>query len=433
MSATARLVTVSIALVLGAAALLAGADEPDASLRYAVSYDARIVPTQRAVRVTMRLDEGARWIRWIRFRIDPERHLDFAGDGDVRVEGERVEWSPPAGGGSLHYVFRIDRLRDELSYDARCAEDWAIFRGDDLVPPARVRAESGAESVARLRFRLPQGWSVVAPYDRSSNGSFRIDHPERRFDRPVGWIVVGHLGVRRERIAGSRLAVAGPVGHGLRRLDLLALLRWTLPSLRDVLGTLPDRLVVVGAGDPMWRGGLSGPRSVFVHADRPLIEGDGTSPVLHELVHAVLRARAGPGGDWIVEGLAEYYSLQLLVRSKTISRRRHEKSLAKLADKGRSVRRLQTDRSSGAITARAVGVLAELDGEIRAATDDRRSLDDVVRELARERQAMTTDLLRQTVGRVTGSDLASFFDRREFAARARPAASPAADSGVREE
>ena len=50
---------------------------------------------------------------------------------------------------------------------------------------------------------------------------------ERRFDQPTGWIVTGALGVRRERIAGVRVAVAGPVDHNVRRLDTLAMLNWT--------------------------------------------------------------------------------------------------------------------------------------------------------------------------------------------------------------
>ena len=32
---------------------------------------------------------------------------------------------------------------------------------------------------------------------------------------------------------------------------------------------------MVGANDPMWRGGLSAPRSLYLHSGRPLIESDG--------------------------------------------------------------------------------------------------------------------------------------------------------------
>ena len=57
-------------------------------------------------------------------------------------------------------MFRIDHLRDARRYDARCAKTWAIFRGEDLVPPARVLVDDGGAARARrLRVRLPEGWT----------------------------------------------------------------------------------------------------------------------------------------------------------------------------------------------------------------------------------------------------------------------------------
>jgi hypothetical protein len=200
---------------------------------YQVDYSARILPTERAARVSVRVTDPDGLLREIRWRIDPERHREFEGDGSIEVDGDTVRWIPGAGVQTLRYVFRIDHLRDELSYDARCAESWAVFRGDDLVPPARVRTAAGARSESRLRLRVPEGWSSVTPYEAAGDGSLMIDHPHRRFDRPTGWFVAGRLGVVRETVAGSRVAIAGPVGQRLRRLDILALLRWTLPSLRD--------------------------------------------------------------------------------------------------------------------------------------------------------------------------------------------------------
>lgn len=379
--------------------------------RYTIVYEARLSPSQRSARVTIRLDNSQRLVRSVRFRVDPARHLDFVGQGLEIGEGF-VEWKPPAAPTTLKYKFRIDALRDERSYDARCAEDWALFRGDDLVPPARVRSLRGAESDARLRLRLPAGWSVAAPYRQETKGVFVIENPDRHFDRPSGWIVAGHIGTLRERVAGVRVAVAGPVGHGLRRLDSLALLRWTLPTLRDITGTLPPRLLVVGAGDPMWRGGLSGPSSLFIHADLPLISNDGTSPLLHELVHTVLRARSGRGGDWVTEGLAEYYSIELLRRSRTISRRRYEKILGRLAEKGRGAGPLEVEHARGAVVARAVSLLHELDDEIRKHSAGTKSLDDVLGVLARKDVTLTTSSFRAIAESVYGDSLVAFFRRR---------------------
>jgi hypothetical protein len=222
---------------------------------------------------------------------------------------------------------------------------------------------------------------------------------------------VGELGIVREKIEDVSLSVAGPTQHGLRRLDIVALLRWSMPALAGVFGDLPKRLLVVGAGDPMWRGGLSGPNSLFIHASRPLIEEDGTSPVLHELVHTLLRVKPGRGGDWIVEGLAERYSLEVLRRSGTLSAARYESALAGLRERAKRGGRLRVKAVEGDTRARAVVVMNELDAEIRAATADARSLDDVVRALRQEKKDITTSRFHALVDAMAGRSFEEFFQR----------------------
>ncbi|GAF68207.1 unnamed protein product, partial [marine sediment metagenome] len=384
---------VAFATVLLAIPSASGEGEA-ADKSYSVRFDARIVPTERLAKVSIRLGGEASRVRWLRFSIDPERHFAFRGEGRVEVDGESVLWEPPRSGGRLSYSFWIDHLRNTSSYDARCAENWALFRGDDMVPPVRVRTVVGAHSISTLRLRVPDGWSAALPYERLSNGTFAIDDPHHRFDRPKGWMVAGKIGVLRERIAGTHVAVAGPVGQRLRRHDILALLRWTLPALRKIVGEFPDRIQVVSAGDPMWRGGLSGPKSVFVHADRPLISTDLSSPVLHELMHTVMGASSGADGDWVVEGLAELYSLELLARSKTVSRRRYANAMLRLKEKSRGVASLAAEDSGGAVTARAVVVLGEIDEQIKVATGGESGLDEVVRRLSAERGVVSSERFR---------------------------------------
>src|SRR5690606_12602161 len=141
------------------------------------------------------------------------------GDGEVRRDGDRLVWTPPETGGSLSYRYLIDNRRRGGGYDARITDDWVIVRGDDLVPSARARISKGADSRARLRFDLPPGWSNVdTPYLRSRDGdAFVIANPERRFDRPVGWIIAGDVGTRREDIEGMEISIAAPKGDDMRR------------------------------------------------------------------------------------------------------------------------------------------------------------------------------------------------------------------------
>lgn len=379
------------------------------ALIYDFNVDARIVPTERAAHVTLELGRGAQNVDWLRFRIDPQRHLLFRGDGSVVVDGAHVTWTPPRKGGRLHYVFRIDHLRDARRYDARCAKTWAIFRGEDLVPQARVSTADGARSRTRLRVRLPEGWSIATPYPKLRGGAYRVDHPRRGFDRPTGWMIAGVLGAIREEVTGVKLSIVGPRGAGVHRQDVLALLRWTLPSLREAFASLPERLLIVSAGDPMWRGGLSGPGSLFLHANRPLITEDGTSPILHEVVHTALRLQPGSDGDWAIEGLAEYYSLEMLARSGTMSPERVQRSYEQLARRGNEADHLRSKTVSGAGTARAVSVLRALDQRIRDATDQTRGIDDVARLLVREGGTVTTARMQALAEQVSGQDLSGFF------------------------
>lgn len=405
---TVRICAAALLLALLAPRFAAAESAPGPDVR----YDVLLLPDDGIARVTIHL-EGEGLPNALRLRIDPLRHMDFTGDGETEMEKGRLVWTVPPSGGKLRYDVKIDHDRNGPGKDAAMTDTWALFRGEDLVPSMGVDTPEDVEANAKIAMHVPDGWSIVVPWKRLEGDTFEIEQPHRYFDRPTGWVLTGRLGVTREKLAGVRLAIANPWGHDLHRFDILALLRWTLDDLVEVFpDDHPKRFVIVGAADPMWRGGLSGPDSLYLHADRPLIQRDGTSPILHELVHSFMHARAGDDGDWIVEGIAEYYSLALLRRSRTISKRRYERSLGKLRDKSEDVDDVLVERAGAAVAARGAIILAELDETIREATDDRKSLDDVARVLQEERVPVTTKRFREIAREVSGRDLRSFFDER---------------------
>ena len=352
----------------------------DAGSKYQIEYSVRPDPEAGLVEVEMRLQQTAKLLRELQFRFDPQRISGFDGDGDISIEGSRARWNPPDDGGSLRWQVRPAHQRGNNGYDAWLDARWGLFRAEDIIPRAATRTRKGATSETRWTFELPHDWSVVTQYS-GRDGHYSINNPERRFDQPSGWMVMGRLGVRRDTIAGVRVAIAGPVDNAVRRLDMLALLNWTLPELASLLPAMPRRLTIISAGDPMWRGGLSAPQSLYIHADRPLISENGTSTLLHELVHIVLGLKAGKGHDWIVEGIAEYYGLELLRRSGSLSAKRSKRAKSAIAKWAESAPTLCGDPSTGARTALAVTVLTALDEEIRSKTDGAASLDSVVAEL----------------------------------------------------
>lgn len=392
---------------MASVASAATASVPAVRPSYGVFYTVWIKAGDPVATVRVRLSRKAEWVRWMRLNADPARYRDFHGTGEIRVEGSTVHWVPPAADAWLQYDVRLESRRESGRYDGYVGRDWALVRADDLVPPVHLDMEDGTQSRAKLDLNLPEGWSAATPFPRYSSGRYRIDNPRRLFDRPTGWIVAGHIGVRRETIGGTRVAVAAPVGQGVHRMDLTAFLRWTLPTLTSLFDQPPSRLLVASAGEPMWRGALSGPSSLFLHADRPMISENATSTVLHELIHVSMNARAAEGADWIVEGLAEFYSLEVLLRSGAISASRYEKAHRDLVEWAGQAGPLDALRSTGATTARAVGVLRRIDAEIRSRSAGRASLDDVLRALAAEDGAVTVARFRQLAEQAAGGTLAT--------------------------
>ncbi|MDH3620236.1 MAG: hypothetical protein OER91_05055 [Gammaproteobacteria bacterium] len=348
------------------------------SLHYTLAPD----PSTSTVLVTMRLRQPFNLVREISFALNTDMS-DIGGDGDLRIRRGRAQWFPPSDGGVLEWRVVVHNTRGKDTFDALLNGQWGLFRAEDVIPRARTRTLKGATSRTTLAFELPSGWSVVTEYSGRER-PFLIDRKDRRFDEPTGWIAMGNLGVRRETIAGTRVAIAAPQGHNVRRMEMLALLNWTLPELNEILPDALPRLTIVSAGAPMWRGGLSAPASFFLHADRPLISENGTSSLLHEVIHTALGLRPQPGSDWIVEGLAEYYSIELLRRGKAISARRARMAFEHLGEWAEQADTLCGATSTGASTALAVVLFKELDQEISDKSEGAKSLDDLLPLLAND-------------------------------------------------
>ncbi len=375
--------------------------------QYDLDYRFRLDPERKHAKVTIEVGQSRDLLRIVRLRHRPEWHSDFAGDGDIEITDEAIIWRPPAKGGELHYLSRVDHQRASDGFDSMMTPDFALFRGDDLVPPARVTTVKGARSRARIRIDGPRGWTSVTPFgsDGDKDGWVNIERPDRGFVRPVGWILAGRLGTRWDDVGATRVVVAGPFEQGVRRMDILAFVRWHLPELTRVFPSFPDRLLIVSAGDPMWRGGLSGPSSLYIHADRPLLSENGTSTLLHEMVHVAQGYGAAPGADWIVEGMAEFYGLEIMLRAGTLSKRRFKRAMTRLTDWAKKSTFRPVDYSSGPITARGARIMYETDRELRERTGGASSLDDVARKLAAANEPVSLERLRAITASIAGEPL----------------------------
>jgi len=368
-------------------------DSDTSSDIYSVHYTITPHPQDGSVTLEMAVQQTRGQLRELSFEFAADQMSDFAADGALEVSGNNVRWRPTETGGSLHWSTQATNKRNENGYDAWLQERWGIFRAEDIIPRARSRTLRGAVSKTSMSFQLPNDWSVVSEYS-TLDSRIEVANPARRFDQPRGWIAIGELGIRRDTIAGTRIAIAAPKGETARRLDMLALLNWTLPELSAIVPDTIPRLTIVSAGDPMWRGGLSAPASIFIHADRPLISENATSTLLHEVIHVAFDISAADGFDWIVEGLAEYYSLELLQRGAAITTRRYHRALEKQSAWADSAVTLCGPESTGATTALAVTTFRNLDKEIRDTSSGEMNLDTLVSRLSGTGSELTLATLR---------------------------------------
>ncbi len=383
--------TVVLSLVIFSTPSIALAAKDDRT--YQLDYTIALQPKKDSARVTIRISDGA-LIKSVDFGIDPDRHTNIKGDGRVRIKGDRAIWKPSKGPAKFDFTAKISSKRDDGKYDARMTEDWAIFRGDKLIPAVSVKALKGATSEAHLKFHLPRGWrNVDTGWPRLDDGRFVIDNPERHFDRPLGWVIAGKIFTRSDFLSGTEVSIGAPTDSGFHRMDVLTLINYVWPQVERIFQKLPPKILVIGAGDPMWRGGLSSPNSLYMHSDRPMISENATSTLLHEIMHVVTRIRGEKNADWIAEGLAEYYSVELVYRSGGMTDARYRDVRKRLKDWSKDVTNLQVKRSSGPITARAVLLFQQLDKEIRVRTNNRKSLDNVTRKLMQER-TVSLEILR---------------------------------------
>jgi hypothetical protein len=167
-----------------------------------LDYQVRLLPANGQAEVRLTLAEGSA-VRSLDFDLGKaDTYSGFQADGQWQQQGERGVWHPAAGKTSLSYRVKLDQKLRSGAYSSRITPHWALFLGDQLVPPARLDQQDGTELVARLTVDLPEGWkSIETSWPRIGKDKFRIDNVSRLFDRPTGWMLAGDLGSRRARLA----------------------------------------------------------------------------------------------------------------------------------------------------------------------------------------------------------------------------------------
>jgi predicted metalloprotease with PDZ domain len=392
-----------VLFLAGFIASATAAEDVDPTKVYKIVYGATLDPKTGLANVTVTIEQPRSLLRSLELVMPSKRYLNIRASSDIEVDGDRITWRPNKKGGELKFDFVIANKRSNGAEDSRIDDTWALLKLDKLFPPASARVVKGASSKAVLELVAPKGWVIETPYGRVADDELAVTDPDRLFDSPAGWMIAGKLGVRRDDVGERIVRVASPLGSNPRAADVLTFVRFNLPALIEVFPDFPQYLLIVSGSQDMWRGGLSGRGSLYMHPSRPLVSGNRTSPMLHELVHIASRFYAQAGADWIVEGIAEYYSIELLLRTGGISQARYNESFKTLEQWSAGVKCLATDRSQGKQTARAVLVMRALDTEIRAASKGKASLDTLVQKLMSNGRAISNADFRAAATQLTNS------------------------------
>jgi hypothetical protein len=357
-----------------------------AARKVELNYHVTLLPGSEQAEVRVSLGEGSA-VRSLDFDLGSEAvYSGFQADGkwSTSADTHHGVWQPTAGAASLTYKVQLNHRLKSGSFDSRITPQWALLRGEQLVPPVRVDPSSDTQWVSRLEFELPEGWkSVETAWPRIGKQRFRLDNSAKALQRPTGWMVAGKVGSRRARLGDTEVTVAAPRGQGMRRMDTLTLLTFVWPQVQAVFPRQPVKLLVVGAAAPMWRGVQAANDSIYLNTALPLVNEQGASTLVRELVRVLARLCDEDRSAWISQGLAEYYAIELVKRAGGLSDDRAQHLQARMIKLGRPVTTLRGQAIDAAGVARAVLLLQELDAEIRLKTRDQRSLDDVMRGLMR--------------------------------------------------
>lgn len=392
-----------------------GAPRETFAITYTIEIDAAD-PSRARVRWSL---AGIDEIERIRLRFDPTRFDEFNGSGVLEHRRGEIRWFPSGPYAELQYVAHVDHRRaPDKGFDSYAGDGWILSRTTAFFPRSatlfRSDVEPNPESRARLQLRLPAGWESSTIFPPADPQGYVIETPLQRFDHPRGWMLLGHQKRVDIKVGDTALTISRAPGVTHKIDGAVHLISEALPVLTTLFGRALPRLLIVLGPDPMWRGGLSGEDSFYMHGDRPLRSRDHTSPYIHELFHVAAPFRPGPDGHWVTEGLAEYYSVEIPRRLGMVTEDTYRRALELFAEHGLWGQDFTRTPAPALRNNSAPLVMWALDHRIRSATRNAQTLDAVVTALARDGGVVSTARFLGTVRRITGKSFAGFFRRHVY-------------------
>lgn len=309
----------------------------------------------------------------------------------------------------------------------------------------------GKQLPATLRFHLPKGWNLATALDPDSSAtpdapSFRATGYDELIDCPVQ---MGLFDTLQFDVLGTPFTAALVGGEKVDKPGMTDVLMRVSEAAMKVFGYAPFKryLYIIHFSMGNFGGGLEHRSSTVLNVWKSLGENPSTISDLaaHEFFHAWNVKRLHPAvlgpfdyarkvrtsALWFAEGVTDYYAnvLPVVAGLKTESEFREEMAARiRQLQKNDARLRISVEEASqkaweggsmgyGGLSYYLKGSLLGflLDIKIRAATDNAKSLDDVMRLLderyGKKGVGYEEDALLKAVNEVSGQDLADFYNR----------------------
>lgn len=424
-----KALALTIALPWAAAPARAAVDEVS---NFSIHYQVRVSksnPLQPRVSVDLR---GADEVTAITSMLTENRYLRFNGDGQITQIGTDILWKPKGLFSTLNYDVMVPHERRKGVYDSYGKKDWVITRTSDLFPRKRITYGKPAKSYTTVGFELPEGWDVVSAMPKVDETSFRAPLTDASYDWPTGWLIYGKVAMTIIKAEDARITLAYPEAfvRASKRSDAERVakrkkyLDWfnakirqadeiyskVIPLMTKFLPRYAKSFLIIMGKDPMWHGGLSGEDSLYIHRGVPNISKDNTSTLVHEYFHVCAGFTKDPrDAEWIVEGLAEYFSIRLLYEAGILNLEKFREGIDMLASQGSWGANLTRSHKKQVLYKNSPVVFYYFDELIRAETLGKKSLKDVMPLLAGLDKPVSTAIFRAELEKVRGAPMGPEF------------------------
>ena len=355
---------------------------------------------------------------------------DAKGEALVVEEIDKTQWlveTREASPVTLHYKVLLDH--DERDWPFGKSEA-PYLQEDCIFLPGYALFITGEVDNIELCVDVPDNWHVSTPWQRIGNDGHRFECVDQD-DLMYAYLMIGE---HRERLARSEdveivLTTGGRFKGAMDEIQ---------PAIEAILqaysgifdGTPKGRMLFVANpyGEEGYRDGGASRRSISVLMGNVLDETSRNfwAPLVARMICYIWNGISIDFRDqeyWFSAGFTQYYSKVVCSRLGLVSEDDFVKDLERtwesyLSRQGRkSIREAGEDKSSNRELVYDGGslVAAALDLQIRKYTQNRKSLDDVMKRMYQEfgltDAAYTMDDVIRIVSQVTGGDFEPFFSR----------------------